>query len=137
MSRVIRLKRQERVLVDLSDDKTKYLIGWPGYRNAEGRSGLGYFETNAEWAHMQGVFLRRMVTGTFRTRNPIYWVFLAFMGAIMASPLLLFFAGPEGWQGFWHGIAYFGPYSVIGFLLLINVVLSLIGCTDEESITGD
>lgn len=104
MSREIPIQHQERVLVDLSDDRTKYLIGWPGYRNAEGRSGLGYFETNAEWAHMQGLFFRWLITGKFKTRSPIYQIILSVYGILSASPLLLLFAGPEGRQAFIQGI---------------------------------
>jgi hypothetical protein len=33
------------------DDNIKYLIGWPGYRTSGNRSGLGYVETQAGWAH--------------------------------------------------------------------------------------
>lgn len=135
MSREIPAK-QKPVLVDLSDDKENYLVGWPGYRNSNGRSGLGYVETQAEWAHMRGLFLRWLITGKFKTRSPIYRIFLIIYGSLSASPILLIFAGSEGRDALLRGITVFGPAIVIGILMIINVILSLFGCTEEESITG-
>jgi hypothetical protein len=136
MSREIPSKKEERLLVDLSDDGTKYLMGWPGYRNADGRSGLGYIETQAEWAHMQGLFFRWLITGKFKTRSPIYGILLTVYGILSASPILLLFAGSEGRQGLLQGITIFGPSIFIGVLLLLNMILSLFGCDEGEDITG-
>src|SRR5690349_5452169 len=62
------------------DDNAKYLIGWPGYRTARNRSGLGYIETRAELAHMYGLFIKWLITGQFRTRNPIYLFGITILG---------------------------------------------------------
>ncbi len=119
------------------DGNPVHLIGWPGYRNAAGRSGLGYLETQAEWAHMQGLFFRWMITGKFKTRNPIYLLLVTVYGLINASPVLLLFAGVEGRNALLQGWSLFIPYTVVGILLLVNVVLSLIKCDKGESITGE
>jgi len=55
--------------IGLIDEKTKYLVGWPGNHTYFRKSGLGYVETRAEWAHMQGIMLRMLLTGKFRTRR--------------------------------------------------------------------
>lgn len=128
--------KQERVLVDLTTDREKFLVGWPGYRNAPGRFGLGYVETQAEWAHMRGLFFRWLITGKFKTRSWSFRILLTFFGILSASPILLIFAGPEGFAALLQGIAFVGPAIIVGILLLINVILSLFGCTEEESITG-
>ena len=62
------------------DDNARYLIGWPGYRTAHNKSGLGYMETQAEIAHMQSVMLRWLVTGKFRTRNPFFLLAMTLFG---------------------------------------------------------
>lgn len=113
------------------------LPGWPGYRNAAGRSGLGYLETQAEWAHMQGLFFRWMITGKFKTRHPIYLLMITLYGFTTASPILLLLAGPEGRNAFIGSWTFVVPYTIIGILLLVNVVLSLIKCDPGESITGE
>ena len=128
--------KQKPVIVDLATDKEIYLVGWPGYRNARGRSGLGYVETQAEWAHMQGLFLRWLITGKFKTRSWFFRILLTMYGILSASPILLIFAGPEGREGLARGATVFGPSIVIGILMLYNMALSLFGCTEQESITG-
>jgi hypothetical protein len=115
------------------------IIGWPGYRNAAGRSGLGYFETNAEWGHMQGLFIRWLVLGKFRTHNPFYLLGMTFIGLIYGGiPLtfILYEAIVGGnWPILFLLIVAF-PALPIGILLLVNVVLSIIDW-DGETITGD
>jgi hypothetical protein len=128
--------KHPRVIVDLAGDKEKYLVGWPGYRNARGRSGLGYVETRAEEAHMAGLFLWWLLTGKFKTRSLFYWIVLTLYGILSASPILLIFAGPQGWDGLMRGISVFGPSIVIGILILYNMVLNIWGCAEDESITG-
>ena len=113
------------------------VIGWPGYRNAAGRSGLGYLETQAEWAHMQGLMFRWMITGKFKTRNPFYLVCITVYGLVNASSMLLLFAGTEGRRAFFQYWFVFFPNTLMGILLLVNVILSLIKCDKGESITGD
>jgi hypothetical protein len=118
------------------DRNIQYLIGWPGYRTANGRSGLGYMETQAEWAHMQGVMIRRMMMGRFKTRNPIYLSLITLFGLSHASPIVLLFT-PSGKYVLLHNLPFFLPPALIGIMLLVNVVLSLIKCEKGESMTGD
>jgi hypothetical protein len=119
------------------DGNAKHLIGWPGYRTSQNKSGLGYIETQAELAHMQGLFFRWLVTGKFKTRNPIFLFFIAFCGIFYASPILILFAGPDGRSAIVRNWYIFAPHIFIGILLLVNVILSLIKCDRAESITGN
>jgi len=119
------------------DENAKYLIGWPGYRTSQNKSGLGYMETQAELAHMRGLFIRWLVTGKFKTRNPVFLVLITIYGILSALPVLLVFAGIEGRSAFFRNWYFFGPPTLIGVLLLLNVILSLIKCDKDESITGD
>jgi hypothetical protein len=118
------------------DANARFLIGWPGYRTSRNKSGLGYVETQAEWAHMQGLFFRWLITGKFKTRNPFYLLFISIYGFMNASPILLFIAGEEGQTGFINNWLIFLPYTFLGILILINVVLSIFN-NKGESITGD
>lgn len=119
------------------DDNAKYLVGWPGYRTSQNKSGLGYIETQAELAHMCGMFIKWLVTGKFKTRNPVFLMFIAIYGIFSASPILLLFAGIDGRSAFIRNWYFFGPHTLIGILSLLNVILSLIKCDRDESITGD
>jgi hypothetical protein len=65
------------------------LLGWPGYRTRGSRSGLDVIETQAEAAHMEGVFYRNLLTLKARTRNPIYLILMFFFGVI-PFPLLAY-----------------------------------------------
>ncbi|MEW6029330.1 MAG: hypothetical protein ACOYZ8_13445 [Chloroflexota bacterium] len=119
------------------DEKAKWLIGWPGYRTANGKSGLGYIETQAEWAHMQGLMFRWLITGKFRIRNPFYIILLLIYSVYSSSPILLLFAGPEAREVFWGNIPIFGHHVIIGVLILLNLIIGFF-CKDKgESITGD
>ncbi len=118
------------------DDNIKYLIGWPGYRTSNNKSGLGYIETQAEWGHMQGSMIRWMITGKFKTRNPFYLFFITLFELFSSTPILLLFL-PEGRLALFRFPHIFLPATLIGILLLINVILSLLRCEKGESITGD
>lgn len=118
------------------DDNIRYLIGWPGYRTSNNKSGLDYMQTRAEWAHMQGVMLRWMLTGKFKTRNPIYLFLITIFGLFQASPVLLLFSQDGRVALFQNLLIFLGPIS-IGLLLLGNVILSLVKVDKGESITGD
>ena len=62
------------------DENAKYLPGWPGYRTSKNKSGLGYLETQTGLAYIQGIMLRYLITGKFRTHNPIYLLGMALIG---------------------------------------------------------
>lgn len=105
-------------------DANAFLLrGWPGYRNRPGRSGYDPLERDFEYAHMQGVIFRRLITGTFRTRNPIYLLLMVFMGVLYSAyGLLALTLG--NWYGVLTGILSI-PYLIVGIALLINVYSSL------------
>lgn len=118
------------------DDNMKILVGWPGYRTSNNKSGLGYLESQAEWAHMQGLMIRWMITGKFKTRNPVYRLFMGLCALFSVSPLLLLFS-EQGRIVLLRNWSFFLPAVVIGVLLLLNLVFSFIRCEKGESITGD
>lgn len=118
---------------DLASLQNKYLIGWPGYRNARGRSGLGYVETQAEWAHMRGRIFRMLLAGKVLTRNPIFLIGLLMVGTIGVLPLILgipdiLAGGDAGWYVLIIGF----PNWIFGLLILKNVFISLFGRRDEN-----
>lgn len=47
----------------------KILPGWPGYRTQPGRSGLDWIDTQLEMAHMAGIFLRQLFSGSWLRPN--------------------------------------------------------------------
>lgn len=127
-----------QIEMGLLDEKTKYLIGWPGYRTYRNKSGLGYVETVAEEAHMEGLMLRWLLTGKFITRNPIYLILMMSLALLLGVLPVLgivieLLAG--NLEILWLMFVAF-PYLALGVLLTINVLLSLFD-PDSKSITGD
>ena len=122
------------------DDSARYLIGWPGYRTAHNKSGLGYVETQAELAHMQGLMLRWLITGKFISHNPIYlfmmFVFGLFIGVLPLVFVLagIFTSGDLGIMVFLTPLL--SPYVIAGILMMINVAISIFN-PRAKSITGD
>lgn len=105
------------------DEKTFLLVGWAGHRTRQGRSGYDPLEMDFEYAHMQGVMLRLLLTCKFRTRNPIYLVFMTFGGILY----FLYGAWPfvvGNLAGFLAGIISM-PYLIVGIMLFVNVLMSL------------
>ena len=102
-------KPVELPVIDISDldSRTVYMLGIPGHRTAMNRSGLGYLATQTEWAYMQGLMFRWLITGKFKTRNPLFIIFLTYMGIINACPILLLFAGEDGIQVFFMNFFFF------------------------------
>ena len=105
-------------------DANAFLLpGWPGHRTRPGRSGYDPLERDFEYAYMQGMIFRRLITRTFRTRNTIYLILMAFMGVVYSLYGVLAFTLGKGY-GVLMGIIS-SPYLIIGIALLINVYLSL------------
>lgn len=105
------------------NEKSFLLMGYPGYRNRQGRSGYDPIEKNAEQGRMQGIMIRLLLTRKFRTRNPIYLALMALWGILsFLSGFLPFTLGDS--SGIITGIFY-SPYLIIGAALLLNVYLSL------------
>lgn len=121
------------------DDNAKYLLGWPGYRTSNNKSGLGYLETQAELAHMQGVMLRQMITGKFITHNPIF-LFMMFAFGLLTGviPFIMLLAEIFVTGNFSLLIATFPilPYMIVGIALVINAGISIFN-PNAKSITGN
>lgn len=106
------------------DENAFLLVGWAGHRTRQGRSGYDPLEYQFEYAHIQGTIIRAVLKGKFRTRNPIYLAFMAFVG-------ILYFI-----SGMLLGILSV-PYLIVGGFLLWNVWLSLrLGNSREEEEKG-
>ena len=120
------------------DDNAKYLLGWPGYRTSQNKSGLGYVETQAELAHMQGLMFRWLITGKFISHNPMY-LFMMFVFGLLFGGIPLVFTVIEIFNSDplkFILVPLFSPYVLVGILILINVLISLFNPM-AKSITGD
>jgi hypothetical protein len=128
-------------VIDVSDldARTVFMLGLPGHRTAMGRSGLGYLATQTEMAYMQGLMLRWLFTGKFRTHNPIY-LFVMFMFGLVCGIIPLSAALFEivRYSNFEMGyVLIVGlPYIVVGCALVVNSVLSFWDW-NGNTITGD
>lgn len=109
-----------------------YLIGWPGYRFQDGRSGLDPLANDFEQAHMEGVIIRRLLTGTFRTHNPFYLLLMTFIGVVYCLPLLGFTLLADRYWIYSLPAFVYIPYSVIGAAILMNVINSIALIEVEE-----
>jgi len=122
------------------DDNAKFLIGWPGYRTSQNKSGLGYVESRAELAHMQGKMIRWLITGKFITHNPIYllimFAFGTFIGVIPLGFLLVEIFISHDFRVVPYIMPFISPYVVVGILLVINAGISIFN-PRARSITGD
>jgi hypothetical protein len=122
------------------DRNQSWLIGWPGYRTREGKSGLAYMDTVAEEAHLEGLMLRWLYFEKFRTRNPVYLLFLFVLAVIYAGiPLALigldFWASGDGSASLFYLILSALPV-LFGWLLLKAIWFSLMRPQDPSQ-TGD
>jgi tetratricopeptide (TPR) repeat protein len=117
-------------------DANAFLLpGWPGHRNRPGRSGYDPLDRDFEYAHMQGLIFRRLITCKFRTRNPTYLIFMTCMGIVYSLyGVVPFMIG--NWAGIFTGIIS-SPYLIVGIALLINMYLSLrLEAADEYEENG-
>lgn len=120
------------------DERARFLIGWPGYRTARNRSGLGYAETQAELGRRQGLFIRWLVIGRFRTHHPICLFTMAIGGVMYGGiPFLLIlhevFVGNK-WS--YLLLLLFQPGIILGLLVMVNALLSLFDWKGS-TITGE
>jgi hypothetical protein len=119
-------------------ETTTTLLGWPGYRNLPGKSGLTYLETTAEEAHFEGSMLRWLWDRKIITHNPIY-LGVFFIFGMLTGGLPSFFAllGLLAGNSTGLGLLLLGsPIPVLGLALLRNVWDSLTRPT-EISLLGD
>lgn len=136
-----RFREKHSYPVDMNeyDDNAKYLLGWPGYRTAINKSGLGYIETRAEWAHMQGRMVYWIATGKFITHNPIYLLLMTLFGILVGViPLVMLIAVSisDGFEILFYSSLAILPYIFFGIGLLVNVGISFLN-PKAKSITGD
>ncbi|MBK9924461.1 MAG: hypothetical protein IPP66_04135 [Anaerolineales bacterium] len=120
------------------DDNAKYLIGWPGYRTSNNKSGLGYMETQAELAHMQGVMIRWLLTGKLITRNPVFLFIMIVWGTLVGILPLIMLLGEVFLSKNVSILFYIFPvlpYMVVGVGVVINAVVSILN-PSAQSITG-
>ncbi|MDR3574312.1 MAG: tetratricopeptide repeat protein [Anaerolineaceae bacterium] len=111
----------------LAVDRTANLRGWPGYRNRPGLSGLDYIDTQAEFAHMESLLIRRLFTGKLRTQNRFYWFLMGFIGLCFLAPIFLWVAGQASPTVDVRDIFfYFAPWTVTGLALVYNLVMCII-----------
>jgi len=121
------------------DENAIYLQGWPAILTHPGKSGLDYFDSNAELGRMRGLFIRWLFTGKFRTHNPVYLVAMIFLGLLYGLiPLVMIFGEVFINQSFAMLLLLVISFPNIagGVALLINVILSLADW-NGETITGD
>ena len=112
--------------------------GWAGHRIRPGRSGYDPLETDFENAHIEGVIFRKLITFKFRTRNPIYLLFMTFFGLLFCFLLLGIVEFFQGNSGFIIFTIIYSPFWIVGIALLINVLSSFRFEQDTENEeTGD
>ncbi len=117
-------------------DADSFLLkGWAGHRTRPGRSGYDPLDRDFEFAHVEGVIIRRLFTGRFRTRNPVFLFIMACMGVLYSLyglfPMVLAVPGVI-WMGL-MGV----PYAALGMAILFNVYLSLrLEKTEQEEENG-
>lgn len=127
-------------IIDIADydHNAKYLLGWPGYRTSQNKSGLGYMETQAEMAHMQGLFIVWLVTGKFRTHNPIFLLGMLLFGLLCGGIPTVFMIyeviANQNWD-ILKALLMNVPY-IVSVLILINALLSIFN-RKGQTITGD
>ena len=104
------------------------LPGWPGYRTRPGRSGFDPLDNEFELAHMQGLFLRRLLTGRLRTKEPAYLTAMVIIGLAAVAPttVALLAMNSPGEAGLVLACL-MSPLALFGTSLLINATLSLQG----------
>ncbi len=108
-------------------DETEWTLpGWPGFRNRPGRSGLDYLETEFELAHMEGRFVRSLITFSLRTTEPIYLALMLIFGGFSLFlgllPVFEFISGGFVFPMAW--IVCLAP-TAVGVIFLVNFALNL------------
>ena len=104
------------------DEKAQLMRGWPGHRQRPGRSGYDPLEMDFELAHMEGVFLRKLIKLELRTRNPFYPGVMAVGGILGLLPGLFV---PFALYDVGVGGCFILPAVIPGALLLANLLVNL------------
>ncbi len=115
---------------------TPALPGWPGWRIRPGRSGYDPIDYQLEFAHIQGVLVRKFITFKFRSQSWLFLLMLTIMAlAFLTSGLFALYAlmNPVVWDlpypyTRWLVLGNVGVvllYGLIGVFILINVAFNV------------
>jgi tetratricopeptide (TPR) repeat protein len=115
--------------------------GWPGYRNQPRRMGLDPLHSNFELSYLEGVMIRRLFTGRFRSYNLIYLFFMFLTSLYYALPVLPIIIILLNYPSIplFIFLLSFMPFYAIGAALIYNIVLSLLTWNTDrrDSIPSD
>ena len=114
------------------DEKSYLLVGWPAHRFRPGRSGYDPLDTDFEQAHIEGVMIRMLFTGRFRTHNPAYLFMMACLCILFCLPFL--FIWGSRFQDYLASIIALVCYSPIWIsgIALVNKHIFELTCEEAE-----
>jgi superkiller protein 3 len=101
------------------DESAYHIPGTPGYRIRPGRSGYDQLDTAFELARLQGIVIKRVFTGKFRTKNPLDLFTMIILGLVYCFPII---GIPIG---VWGTLIIGFPYWLVGVAFLVNVIMSI------------
>jgi len=100
------------------------LLGFPGYRQRDGRSGLDPIDNENELGHMEGSFVRALFTLKLRTRNPLYLIAMFLLGVVPTVISIAVVLSTIGQPVPWLPLLLM---NAVTLPLSINFILSLAG----------
>jgi hypothetical protein len=106
------------------DAESDYAEAAFSHRNRPGQSGLDPMDAYREWGFAQGLFIRNVLRLNARTRNPVYLLVMALVGAGLIVPVAASLNARAGGADIIGAICFL-PFGVSGVLLLANVWLSI------------
>ena len=98
------------------------LLGFPGYRQRDGRSGLDPIDNENELGHMEGSFARALFTLKLRTRNPLYLIGMFLLGVVPTVISIVMLAATLGESNNWIPVILM---NVVTLPLTINFFMSI------------
>lgn len=124
-------------------ERALFLLGWPGHRTLPGRSGLDPLETYNEEAHMEGVVIRKLLTGHFRTTDSLSLVVMVLLSFLLSFPLILYLVAtiasgsliPSSWTIL--PLICYSPAWILSIFLMVNAVRSVYSPVDPDEDTGN
>jgi len=108
-------------------DEASFVVkGTPGHRFRPGMMGLDPLDLDFERARVEGSIFIRLITGKFRTHNPIYQLGMLIIGLLCCIPIIVigasFILGYPDWN---NGLIPSILYIPVGGVLLFNVYRSI------------
>jgi hypothetical protein len=101
--------------------------GLPGYRTRDGRSGLDPVDSGTEAGHTLGTYIQKLFTGQLKVNNPIYLIFIGFLGLALITPLILAILEMVNGNPFSWGVCLFLSITgMIGLAVLFTFIKNLI-----------